>query len=282
MSDQAPAQETPMPAFICTTCGTQHAPTTEPPAACLICEEERQYLPPTGQSWTVLDRLARSHYPIFRYQGELLAVGIMPAFGINQRALLVPLEDGFVLWDCVSLVSPAIVDLINGLGGIKAIAISHPHYYTTMVEWSRAFGDAPVYLNAADREWIMRPDPCLVTWEGDARTIGPGLTLVRVGGHFDGGTVLHWAGGCEGRGALLTGDLLQVVADRKHLGFMRSYPNYIPLGAAAVKAVAARVEPYAYDAIYGAFWDGVIARDAKQAVQVSVDRHLHWLERSAP
>jgi glyoxylase-like metal-dependent hydrolase (beta-lactamase superfamily II) len=163
-----------------------------------------------------------------------------------------------VLWDCVSLLSPAVVDLINGLGGIKAIAISHPHYYTTMVEWSRAFGDAPVYLNAADQQWIMRPDSCIVAWEGDARTIAPGLTLVRVGGHFDGGTVLHWANGCEGRGALLTGDLLQVVADRKHLGFMRSYPNYIPLGAEAVKAVAVRVEPYDYDAVYGAFWDGVI------------------------
>jgi glyoxylase-like metal-dependent hydrolase (beta-lactamase superfamily II) len=271
-----------MQAFICTTCGTQYAPTAEPPAACSICEEERQYVPPAGQTWTVLDRLARSHYPTFRYQGELMAVGIMPAFGINQRALLVPLKEGFVLWDCISLVSPAVVDLINGLGGIKAIAISHPHYYTTMVEWSRAFGDVPVYLHEADREWIMRPDSCIVAWEGDARTIAPGLTLVRVGGHFDGGTVLHWANGCEGRGALLTGDLLQVVADRKHLGFMRSYPNYIPLGAEAVKSVAARVEPYHYDAIYGAFWDGVIPRDAKRAVKASVDRHVHWLERPAP
>ena len=29
---------------------------------------------------------------------------------------------------------------MNELGGIAAIAISHPHYYTSMVEWSRAFG----------------------------------------------------------------------------------------------------------------------------------------------
>jgi hypothetical protein len=66
-----------MQAFICTTCGTQYAPTAEPPAVCTICEEERQFVPPAGQTWTVLDRLAKSHYPIFRYQGELLAVGIM-------------------------------------------------------------------------------------------------------------------------------------------------------------------------------------------------------------
>ena len=29
------------------------------------------------------------------------------------------------------------------MGGLKAIAISHPHYYSSMVEWSRAFGGVP-------------------------------------------------------------------------------------------------------------------------------------------
>ena len=38
-----------MPAFICITCGTQYAPTSTPPAACLICDEERQFVPPSGQ-----------------------------------------------------------------------------------------------------------------------------------------------------------------------------------------------------------------------------------------
>jgi hypothetical protein len=172
------------------------------------------------------------------------------------------------------------VDLIKGIGGLKAIAISHPHYYTTMLEWSRAFGGIPVYLHAADREWIMRPDPCLELWTGETREIAPGLTLLRTGGHFDGGTIMHWARGCEGRGALLSGDLLQVVLDRKHLGFMRSYPNYIPLGAAAVRTIAERVMPFDYDAIYGAFWNRVIPKDAKRAMQVSVARHIEWLERS--
>lgn len=271
-----------MTAFICTTCGTQYADSAEPPAACVICEEERQFVLPTGQAWTTLERLRHTHMPIFRYEGELLAVGIAPAFGINQRALIVPTPAGNVLWDCISLVSDAMVDLIRGIGGITAIAISHPHYYTTLVEWSRAFGDIPVYLHAADREWIMRRDPCIRLWEGETREIAPGLTLVRTGGHFDGGTVMHWAQGCAGRGAILSGDLLQVVADRKHLGFMRSYPNFIPLGAAAVEAVAARVLPFAYDAIYGAFWNGIIPHDAKRAMAVSVARHLDWLERPAP
>src|SRR3984885_2893886 len=151
-----------------------------------------------------------------------------------------------------------------------------------MVDWSRAFGGIPVYLHAADREWIMWPDPCLELWTDETKQIAPGLTLLRTGGHFDGGTIMHWAQGCDGRGALLSGDILQVVADRAHLGFMRSYPNFIPLGAAAVRSVAARVEGWPCDAIYGAFWNGAIPRDGMQALARSVERHVAWLERPAP
>ena len=57
----------------------------------------------------------------------------------------------------------------------------------------------------------------------------PGVTLARIGGHFDGAAVLHWAAGSEGRGALLTGDTITVVQDREWVSFMWSYPNLIPL-----------------------------------------------------
>ena len=92
---------------------------------------------------------------------------------------------------------------------------------------------------------------------------------------------MHWAQGADGRGAIMSGDLLQVVADRKTLGFMRSYPNFIPLGAAAVRKIAAIMEPWAFDAIYGVFWDRVIASGAKQAFNHSIERHLHWLDQPA-
>src|ERR1700737_2307453 len=117
-----------MDAFICTTCGTQYAPTAKLPDACAICDEERQFVPPTGQAWTTLKRLERSHMPTFRDEAGLIRIVIAPAFGITQRALLVPTEGSNVLWDCVSLVSDVMVDLIKGVGGLKAIAISHPHY----------------------------------------------------------------------------------------------------------------------------------------------------------
>src|ERR1700761_2770735 len=132
-----------MDAFICTTCGTQFAPSEKPPAQCVICEEERQFVLPTGQSWTTLSRLQKTHMATFRDDGGLIGIGTSPNFGITQRALLVRAASGNVLWDCISLIDGTMVDLINGIGGLNAIAISHPHYYTTCVEWSRAFGNIP-------------------------------------------------------------------------------------------------------------------------------------------
>jgi hypothetical protein len=143
-----------------------------------------------------------------------------------------------------------------------------------MVEWSRAFGDVPIYLHAADRQWVMRPDKAIVFWDAETKTLGDGLTLIRCGGHFDGGTVMHWPGGAGGKGALLTGDIIQVVADRKHVSFMRSYPNYVPLSAAAVERIVQAVEPFEYERVYGAFWDTVIDRDGKAAVARSAERYL--------
>jgi hypothetical protein len=101
-----------------------------------------------------------------------------------------------------------------------------------------------------------------------------GLTLIRCGGHFEGGTVAHWPQGAEGRGALLTGDIVQVVQDRRYVSFMRSYPNLIPLPASAVRHVVQAVEPFAYDRIYGAWWETIIPNNARAGVQYSADRYV--------
>jgi glyoxylase-like metal-dependent hydrolase (beta-lactamase superfamily II) len=179
-----------------------------------------------------------------------------------------------VLWDCISLVDEETVVRVRELGGIDAIAISHPHYYSAMVEWSRAFGDAPIYLHARDREHVVHPDPAIVYWEGDRRPIGRGLTLICCGGHFDGGTVLHWEAGAGGRGALLSGDIVQVVADRRYVSFMYSYPNLIPLSEEKVRGVAAALDPYDFEKIYGAWWDRVVEEGGKASVRRSAERYI--------
>lgn len=268
-----------MHAYICTTCGTQYPPSAAAPAACAICEEERQFVPPTGQSWTTLRALAASHSNAWRqYEPGLIGLGTQPTFAIGQRALLLMTPQGNVLWDCISLVDEATVTLIDGLGGLKAIAISHPHFYTTMAEWSRAFGGVPVYTHAADRRWVMRPDPCVTHWEGETHALLPGVTLIRGGGHFPGGSMLHWAGGAQGRGVLLSADIATVTLDRKFLTFMRSYPNLIPLSEKGVRAIGAAVAPFAFDRIYGHFFDRVIATDAKRILGVSIERYVAAIE----
>jgi len=264
-----------MPAFICTACGTQYAPTDGPPAQCIICEEERQYVPPGGQTWTTLPALAARAFNAYRqHEPGVIGIGTQPQFAIGQRALLVMTPQGNVLWDCISLLDDATVTLINGLGGLKAIALSHPHFYTSMVEWSRAFGGVPIHLHAADREWIMRPDPAIKPWDGKTLALLPDVTLIRGGGHFPGGTMLHWANGAGGRGVLCSSDIATVTTDRKFLTFMYSYPNLIPLNAAQVTGIAAALAPFRFDRIYGHYFDRVIPAGAEQVLQASVARYI--------
>ena len=261
-----------MPAFICTACGTQYPPGDKPPAQCAICEEERQYVPPGGQSWTTLDTLSHSRLNALReYEPGVLGIGA--GFAIGQRALLLRTAGGNVLWDCVATLDAVTVTASEELGGIKTIAISHPHFYTTMVEWVRAF-DCPVYLHAADRDWVMRPDAAIQHWQGETKKLWDGVTLIRCGGHFPGGAVLHWAQGAGGRGVVCSGDILTVATDRKWLSFMRSYPNFIPLSAREVEHIGAAMAPFAFDTLYGHYFDRVIATGAKQVLEKSVARYL--------
>jgi glyoxylase-like metal-dependent hydrolase (beta-lactamase superfamily II) len=262
---------------ICVTCGVQLAE-TEPPDICPICTDERQFVGWDGQRWTTLEALQKSHRVEVRTEDKnLTGIGIEPHFGIGQRALLVRSIGANVLWDCTSLVDRDAVRAVRAQGGLDAIAISHPHFYTGMVEWSRAFGGVPIYLHAADREWVMRPDQAIVFWQDDEREIAPGLTLVRCGGHFSGSAVLHWAGGADGRGALLTGDTIMVAQDRRHVSFMRSYPNLLPLSAAHVRRIAERVMRLPFERIYGGWFDRAIRQDGKAALQRSAERYIQAL-----
>ena len=264
-----------MPAHICTACGTQFPESEQPPAECPICVEERQYVPAAGQTWTTLPALAKRAFNAYRqHEPNVIGIGTMPSFAIGQRALLLVTPRGNVLWDCISLIDEATMAMITGLGGLAAIAISHPHFYTTMVEWSRAFGDVPIHLHADDREWIMRPDRAITLWEGETLPLLADVTLVRGGGHFPGGTMLYWAKGANGRGVVFSSDIATVTTDRKFLSFMWSYPNLIPLSERQVKGIAAALEPFAYDRIYGHYFDRVIPSGAKQVMAASVERYV--------
>ena len=269
------------PAWICATCGVQTAPAQSPPNHCDICEDERQYVGWKGQQWTTLRDIQNAHRNIVEEEEPRVhSIRTDPHFGIGQRAYLIRTSAGNLLWDCVSLLDAASVTRVKALGGVKAIAISHPHYYSSMREWSEAFGGAPVYLHSGDRQWVRRRNTNIVYWEGASLPLFGGVTLVNGAGHFDGYQVAHWPDGADGLGALFAGDQPQVAMDRRWVSFLYSYPNMIPLSAAQVRFIVQSLEPFVFDRLYGAFGRNVMT-DAKGAVRRSADRYIRFLEGSA-
>jgi glyoxylase-like metal-dependent hydrolase (beta-lactamase superfamily II) len=246
-----------------------------PRANCPICEDERQYVGWDGQQWTTLAELrAAGHRGRVAEEGPgIVGIGAEPATAIGQRALLVRTPVGNVLWDMISYLDDDLAAQVGELGDISAIAISHPHFYGSMIEWAHAFG-APVYIHAADREWVARPDDAVVFWDGETKEIGDGLTLINAGVHFAGGQVLHWRDGEDGRGALLSGDIFAVVQDRRYVSFMYSYPNLIPERPRTIRRALRLVEPYPFQRVYGGWWKRVVDANGTEAVRRSAERYI--------
>ena len=264
---------------ICVTCGVQYE---AQPDECKICADERQYVGWDGQQWTTATAIEQSgsRNRIEEIERGLWGIGTDPWFGIGQRALLVVTDHGNVLWDCISYLDVDTIRRINDLGGIQAISMSHPHFYGSVVDWSRAFDGAPIYLPDADREWICRDDPAYRFYADSVEPV-PGMTIQRCGGHFEGSAVLHWEGSSEGRGALLTGDTIQVVMDRAAASFMRSYPNLIPLDPEAIRGILRAIEPYPFDRVYGGWWRRNIASNGRAALEASAARYIERIEGRA-
>lgn len=264
-----------MTVWVCATCGVEHPDSAAPPDSCAICSDDRQWVPEEGQLWTTFAELDDAHsFTVTEVEPDLFAIDVTPRFGIGQRAALVRTPAGNLLWEPSGYFSPAMVDTVGRLGPLAAISASHPHLVGASVSWSQAFGGVGVYVNADDRRWVRRPDQAVTFWQDHAEPV-PGLTLVQCGGHFAGSAVLHWPAGAGGRGVLLSGDTLTVVADRA-VSFMRSYPNYVPLSERLVRKILAAIAPLDYDRIYSGFGT-VVRRNAQAVVAASADRYLGWL-----
>jgi Metallo-beta-lactamase superfamily len=262
--------------WICRTCAVEYPESEQPPAGCAICSDERQYVLPGGQRWTTLAELREEGHrgQLVDVEPGITGVVVEPRVGIGQRALLVRTADGNLLWDPVGYLDDELVGQVRELGGVAAVAASHPHMFGAQVEWSRRFGGVPVWVAAADREWVQRQDPVIRTFD-DAVDVLPGIRLVRIGGHFPGSAVARVTGS-DGRGVLLTGDTVASTPDEHWVAFLRSYPNRIPLSAAVVEVVAARVLALDFDRLYDNF-GGRVAADASGWVRRSADRYVQWV-----
>lgn len=258
---------------VCATCGAHYPGDAPAPTVCRICADERQYVPASGQRWLSLAELASSHTNrIEEVEPDLFGLGVEPEVGIGQRALLVRTTEGNVLWDCVPVLTDEGRARLDDLGGVAVIAASHPHFYTGIAHVADRL-DAVAYLHEADREHVTNPSPRMRFWSGEREGLFGGMTLIRAGGHFAGGTVLHWPAGADGEGALLTSDIITVIPDRTHVSFLYSYPNQIPLPVREVDRIGAAVEPFEFGRIHGGWWGRVIESGAKDVVRRSVERY---------
>jgi glyoxylase-like metal-dependent hydrolase (beta-lactamase superfamily II) len=260
--------------WLCRTCGVEH---TTASSLCAICADDRQWVPAEGQQWATLEELVaegmRSQVAVI--EDGLVAIGSSPPFGIGQLGKLVCSDAGNVLWDPPGFVDDGAVTAVTELGPVIAIVASHPHMYGAQVEWSQRLGDVPVYVNAADAEWVMRPDPVIQPWS-ESLQLTPSLSVIRVGGHFPGSAVACWAKGAGGRGVLLAGDTIFPNPDRRTVAFLRSIPNRLPLSAAVVQRMAGTLAGLEFDRIYGLFTNA-IDTDGQAAVQRSAARHAAWV-----
>jgi hypothetical protein len=235
--------------IICSTCGTYY-PAATAPQQCIICSDERQYIPETGQGWTKPRDLHRKHsIKLNKLHERLYEIEINPAFAIGQRALLVLSEKGNVLWDCIPMLDELTIQFIQSKGGLKAIAFSHPHYYSNMNDWAAIF-DCPVYIHNNDAEHIMVKGPHIQLWQGDEMELWDGMKLLLIGGHFEGSSILH-VPFLSKEGAILCGDTLFLSPSKKHFSVFRSYPNRIPLSQHEMQRVKQRFDSIPFDSFYG-------------------------------
>jgi hypothetical protein len=260
-------------AWICATCAVEHATAV---GVCAICADDRQWVPADGQRWTTLDELVaaghRAH--VRELEPDLFGITVEPKVGIGQQAHLVRTPAGNVLWDPNGYVDDGVVQRIGELGEVIAISSSHPHMFGVQVEWSRRLGGAPVLVTEPNMEWVARPDAAIRPWQ-DRHELAPGLTLLQLGGHFEGSAVIHWAAGTGGRGVLLASDTIQSNPDRATVTFMRSFPNRIPLSATVVQRMTQAIEGLAFERLYDNFGN-TIDGDAAGAVRRSAERYAGW------
>lgn len=257
---------------LCVTCGTQF-PLNYTHDLCATCMEERQYVPITGQKWTTHDALLKKHTTeIKKLNEKLYEICITPKFAIGQRAFLILSEQGNVLWDCIPLLDQNVIDFIKAKGGLKAIAISHPHYYSNMNDWASVF-QCPIYIHKNDEAHISEKSSNISLWEENELPLWDGMSLINIGGHFAGSSILLHPTMSE-KGTVLCGDTFYLSPSLKHFAIMYSYPNRIPLPANEIRKIKERVKDISFDAVYGFYSYQNLTQNAKQILMNSIERYL--------
>ena len=261
-----------------------------PPAVCPICDDERQFVPADGQVWTTVGELAVSGRSIEMAEVEpgLHSLRTQPRTGIGQTCYLTtasgavagadasaPSTAGGLLFDVPPFIDDDAVEAVAERGGVGAIVASHPHMYGLQLEWSRAFDDAPILVSRKDAAWVQRLGPAIELYDDEAEPL-PGVRVRQVGGHFPGSSVALWRAPSDSALVMLGSDSVSPVARAGWVTFMRSFPNFLPLSARAVRMIAERVADLEVERIYGSFGQRLM-HGGSRAIAESADRYAAWV-----
>ncbi|WP_040167286.1 MBL fold metallo-hydrolase [Microbacterium gorillae] len=253
---------------VCTSCGLQF-PSVEPPEFCPLSHDNRSSFRGLPEGWTTLAELRKTeHHNVIRQDGEFMGLCTSPSLNFGQRGFIVPWGDSNLMWDMVPYFDDDTYERIQELGGLKGIAISHPHFFSTMIEWADRF-DVPIYIHEDNRPWVFRPSERIHFWSGESFKLDDDMTLVRTGGHFAGSQILHIAS----KKTVLVADSVNLVSDPGFVSFEYGWAQIIPTDEEAVRQVVAAYEPYEFETIVGGWWDQRITGNY-ETIRRSGDRFI--------
>jgi len=158
------------------------------------------------------------------------------------------------------------------MGGLKAIAFSHPHYYSNMSEWAQTF-NCPVYIHEFDEQWISYKSEFIRLWNGDFKLLRDGINIIHIGGHFPGSCVLRLPT-AGGKGTIFCGDTFYIAPSKRHIAVMHSYPNQILLPKDDFITVYKRSAGLEFDILLGAFERQNLTENAQLIFTNSMKRYL--------
>ncbi|KAH7003048.1 beta-lactamase-like protein [Fusarium venenatum] len=275
--------------LVCDTCGTQF-PTADRSTlkTCHICDDPRQFVPPSGQSFSTLGELKKhfkNEWIGCPSDPNITFIHSIPKLAIGQRAILIQTPKGNILWDCITLLDDETILKIKEKGGLRAIVISHPHFYSTHVQWARAFA-CPVYIAAEDKSWTtFESEHQVALTESSTPILDTGATAIKLGGHFPGSLVLHY------KSRLFIADTLMTTASGvgnwdvdatgakraarppglNSFSFLWSIPNFIPLGVDEMVRMWRALKGVEFTATHGGFTEMDIEhQDVKERVLESM------------
>ena len=267
--EQAPLTIKPL---FCSTCGTKFVDQKNTSVNCPVCSNDRQYLPAKGQSWTKPEDLQNSFSNLItRINDNLYEIKTIPKFAIGQRAFLILTPNGNILWDCILLLNESTIAFNKSKGGLKAIAISHPHYYSSINDWAEVF-NCPVYIHQNDEEFIFTKGPNITLWEGGEKELWDSMKIKNIGGHFPGSSILIVPFLSPG-GTILCGDTFYISPSKTHVSVMYSYPNFIPVSLSEIKRINGSMNNIPFDTLLGAFDNQKISPNAKEILHASLEKY---------